>query len=472
MPYPNEHAARMADPGKFKTFRRQKNKGGEGVDFIFGVGPDGKTEIQAVRFAKSKFSAEQAKAWMKEHSMKTVLFEPASEGKTDASEEYVFEEFRYDVGEVRNAHLDQDGFLVADAIVTRTGVFSYKNADGSLRRELRHPDDVLRQDSLATMRMLPVTLLHPKEKKVTPENSPRLTKGFTGEDVRVDGKFVRTRIKICDQEAINAIQNGMQQLSLGYTVALLEEDGEYANERYDFRQTDVIYNHLAIVPSARAGNEARIVLDRNDAEQCIEEETGKDNNSHSNKEKRMRKIILDGIEYEASPEVANALAKAEARADKAEAEVKNAATDKSTLQAKLDEANEKIKKAESRDDKAEVEKAVKARLDLVAQATPHLDEETVKNVHQMSDKEIRLAVIKAHFPEANMDGKDDAYVSARYDGAIEIKIEKKDPAAASQRQQLNDQSRKDANDKPDQTKSRTGMVAGMKDAWKTPSDNK
>ncbi len=73
MPYPNEHASRQNDPGKYKKFRRQNDKFGSGIDAIFGITDDGKAEIQAIRFDSKKFTPQQAKAWLKEHDYKTTL---------------------------------------------------------------------------------------------------------------------------------------------------------------------------------------------------------------------------------------------------------------------------------------------------------------------------------------------------------------------------------------------------------------
>ena len=80
-PYPNEHAARQTDPGKYKRFARQKDKGGDGVDFIFGITADGKTELQSIRFDKDKFTPEQARKWLKEHDMAETLEEAKGEEK-------------------------------------------------------------------------------------------------------------------------------------------------------------------------------------------------------------------------------------------------------------------------------------------------------------------------------------------------------------------------------------------------------
>jgi len=415
--------------------------------------------------------------------------------------------YRYDKGEIRSAHFTPEGFLVVDAIVTRTGVFMYRNQDGSLRRELRHPDDILKKDSLKSMEMLPITLLHPKEKSVDSLNASRLSKGFTGQSVTVDGKYIKNRLVITHQDAIDAVMSGMDELSLGYTVKLVDDGGgQYDDQRYDYKQTEVYYNHLAIVPAARAGKEAKIKLDQEDAFQCVMPADGKCSGScytcsysikhrgdlhidntelrkktdkktdskHQTKEKKMEKIRIDGIEYEAAPEVINKLKKETDRADTAEKSLESATKEKSTLQANLDEANDKLKKAEETNNDEAIQTAVKARLDLVALATPHLDEETVKKIDQMSDNEIKLAVIKAHFPEFKEDGRDDVYIQARFDGAVEMKKEENNDGIRSQRQATSGREDKDdKSNRVDQGASRKDYIDNLKNGWKkTGTDDK
>lgn len=43
--------------------------------------PRGATKVQSIRFPKDKFSVKQAKAWLKDHKHKHILFEPAKEMK-------------------------------------------------------------------------------------------------------------------------------------------------------------------------------------------------------------------------------------------------------------------------------------------------------------------------------------------------------------------------------------------------------
>lgn len=73
MPYPNEHAARQHDPSKYKDFRRSTLKLPKGISAIIGILPNGKTEIQALRFDRKLWTPSQAKKWLREHNFKTNL---------------------------------------------------------------------------------------------------------------------------------------------------------------------------------------------------------------------------------------------------------------------------------------------------------------------------------------------------------------------------------------------------------------
>jgi HK97 family phage major capsid protein/HK97 family phage prohead protease len=86
-PYPNEHAARLRDPGQYDEFRRKNDEGGEGVDFIFGIkeGEDG-AELQAIRFRLSEFTATEARAWLSERDYELLEFEEATGERSKVNE--------------------------------------------------------------------------------------------------------------------------------------------------------------------------------------------------------------------------------------------------------------------------------------------------------------------------------------------------------------------------------------------------
>jgi predicted RNA-binding Zn-ribbon protein involved in translation (DUF1610 family) len=91
-PYPNEHSARLRDPGEFKKFRRQNDKFGDGIHAIWGQRKtDNKWELQAIRFSADRWTADAAKQWLKDHGYKPIRFEPATGGKESMGQEQKYE---------------------------------------------------------------------------------------------------------------------------------------------------------------------------------------------------------------------------------------------------------------------------------------------------------------------------------------------------------------------------------------------
>lgn len=85
-PYTKEHAARIKDPDQYEGFRRMNNELGDGIHIILGL-KGGESEIQAIRFDKSKYSVDEAKAWLRDNDYSVIKFEPAIEEKSMESVE-------------------------------------------------------------------------------------------------------------------------------------------------------------------------------------------------------------------------------------------------------------------------------------------------------------------------------------------------------------------------------------------------
>ena len=330
---------------------------------------------------------------------------------------------RIDTADIGKTYRTPEGFIKTDAIITRTGVFKYRNMDGTIRRELRHPNEVFRTDSLNSLKMIPLVNGHPKERLVTPETAKELQCGFTGENVRRDGNSVRIPITITTKDAIEAVEHqGRNKLSLGYAVELVNDSGVYEGEEYDCVQTNIIGNHLALVNIARAGDTAQIHLDSADA--ILMEENNPPINSK--KEAAMPKVNLDGIEYEAAPEVINALGKATKALTDAQVKLDGvvATTDKLTANVDTLKAENETLKARNLD--GEIKAGVQARLDLERKASICLDGEDLSS---SSDTDIKAKVIAKQFPEIKLDGKSSDYVNACFDNAV-VLIAGKDEGAA------------------------------------------
>tara|TARA_R100001039_G_C1852316_1_gene113093 strand:- start:355 stop:1428 length:1074 start_codon:yes stop_codon:yes gene_type:complete len=304
------------------------------------------------------------------------------------------------------AKFTEDGYLEDSPVLTRTGVFVYRDGNGKERRELRLPEDVFKADSLATYRNKPITKGHPG--KVNAGNLKAHQIGTVTSEGRQDGGNVVSDIVIHDPRVIK--QDGWKELSVGYAVDLIEEPGEYNGERYDARQTNIRVNHIAVVPIGRAGN-ARLNLDAADAATPIDDEDLP----------VMEKVRLDsGLEYDAAPEVANAYRKT--RQD-------------------LDDANTKLSAEKARADAAEAakkeaeDKAEKIKQDAVDQARARLEleavckEQGVEIKQDATDRQLKEAVTLKLIPGMKFDGQDDAYVNASYDIAMKNADKRRDDAA-------------------------------------------
>ena len=389
-----------------------------------------------------------------------------------------------------------EGFLKGRAIVTSIGVFTYARKDGTIQRELRLPEEVFSFETLNSMKLKPVTLNHPTE-LVTSDNADKLQVGSLGDNPSwtkewhdrnwteiTDGINCAIDMVITKKDAIDAVLNGKQALSMGYKCDLeqAQPGATWCGIEYDFIQRNIRYNHCAIVDSARAGDNAKIEL-RKDSEDAVLEDilvTKIDGGS-----KMLKKINLDGIIYEADAEVIEALQKADAKAKTAEKEKEDACGEKKAMDKKVSDLEDKEKELEKRISELEAERdsakekadglekdlekakadsadpkrldeAVKAKMELLHNA----EKAGVEVKEDMSDMDIKKAVINSAFPKANFDGKDDVYIQARYDATVEMLCEKNDGKTRQFTSDVPPQAHADEND------ARQRMIERMKNHGK------
>ena len=359
---------------------------------------------------------------------------------------------RFDVIDLGSAaKVTSEGWIFDKTVLSRAGVFNYTRADGSVRREYRPPDEVFHEDSLKSLRGVPVTIGHPG--KVTKDTHTHTIIGAVlSEGERADNNVLA--------EVVIHAPNRMgskRELSLGYSVVMDEVPGVTpGGEKYDAIQRTIRINHLAVVERGRAGN-ARLRLDAEDAASCdveFKEDRVSDN---------LVSVRLDGIEYKAAPEVArnieklnSDLAAQKTRADKAEAE-------RDSLTAAATKHDEAVKAARS-----EGEKAARARASLEATAKAH----GVEVKADQTDRAVRVAVVTKLNQDLGgkiTDEKSDEYVQFCFDSAT-AEAEKSSANGKAQgsaaRGDASDKKPVDKSDKKDEPPSssaeaRKRMIAGF-----------
>lgn len=346
---------------------------------------------------------------------------------------------RYDLGELKKPEITSQGFLKADGLATRTGVFTYFLADGTIVKELRMPEEVFDPDSMATLSEIPVTNDHPPV-SVNSENAKDYSVGFTGQNVDKLGNFLKVRTTITDIKAIKDVtENGKIELSCGYDCFVIPQKGVYNGESYDAIQTEIKYNHLAIVQQGRAGPMAKLALDsnsqdknfgvmqrKNDSDKKTVGEQDQDrlpskmtvqDNEQNGVKKMKYKFKIDGVEYETDDA---AIAQAVTQ------KILSYETELKSLQDKADKAQGKCDSIAADLEKVKKEVLTQEKIDSLVNEKIAVKEKALKILPEekfdgLSTLAIKKKVVSVKNKIDSIDSKTEAYIDGAFD-SIEISV--------------------------------------------------
>lgn len=148
---------------------------------------------------------------------------------------------RLDSISLNQTYFTKEGYLIDHPIVTSTGIFEYHNPDGSVRRELRLPEEVFDEKSLKSYKGKPIIITH-EAGYISKDNVDEEIIGTILSEGYRDGNDVRVEIIIHDTNAMKSC--GVKELSLGYDLDLDETPGEWEGQPYDAIQRNIGINHL------------------------------------------------------------------------------------------------------------------------------------------------------------------------------------------------------------------------------------
>jgi len=225
-------------------------------------------------------------------------------------------EFRLDFVEIPHGlTIRANGVAVGRVRALRAGVQIYYE-NGRQVRELRTIEEVKRVAPY--LKAIPNVINHPPGNLITKKNIDRLSKGLSGQGEFISG-WVEVDICIDNLEAVQKITTTHQQVSMGYFVHRIPQSGVWVDElgvmgvkgreyEYDRIATykiphDIfgesatendIFNHLAFVSNARAGEDATFVSDENnyDLVSAVDLRLDSNENSFTIRKEKMENIIL------------------------------------------------------------------------------------------------------------------------------------------------------------------------------------
>ena len=339
--------------------------------------------------------------------------------------------------EIISKKKNENGYLVLKCIFARTGIQERYGAEinpdfeaTKLYREYRSPEEVFKPEVLEAFKNVVITNDHPQE-LLTSQNTKYHAIGFVSSEVAiVDDTYLQCEITIYDDDAIDDIENGKSELSAGYLYSLLMVE----NMDYDYIQTDIKPNHIAIVQAGRCGSACSLAFDTN---------------PNQNKGNDMKKIVFkrmlpDGkeaviSEIEVSDESAEAVQGVadmifekskkmlEASQGKDEDEVKAKDEEIESLKTELSSKDEEIDKLQAQIDTNKEKnvgtdsKAVMAMAQDLAGVIVVANDCGIDTTGK-DTLSLKKEVIGKYKPELALDGKSESYVESAFDiVALQIK---------------------------------------------------
>lgn len=257
----------------------------------------------------------------------------------------------------------------------------------------RDEADVFDAASMESFRSAPVTIGHPKnaaglDMKLTADNSKELQVGMLEGMPTRDEDTLAGMLVLTSKEAIDALEDGTQELSAGYAMDL-----ELVGDKY--YQRNIRANHIAIVPKGRAGSSCRISdeaeLNLTDAYEALQVEM-------TDAVAAVKVELADAKE---------ALVKAETSADAAKTIIADA-------KAKAEASDLELEgmKVELADAKVAASEGVVERCQVMEDARLIAD---MRDLGEKSVSEIRRLVVDDQMEGKDLTDKSDAYIEAMFE---------------------------------------------------------
>lgn len=332
-----------------------------------------------------------------------------------------------------------DGYLVADARVARTGIQTYAGwevgkPDMPVVRVYRPAEEVFSRDAMASFAHRPITNEHPDE-SVTADNWREYSVGQSGDEIARDGVFLRIPLMVADGKTVSEIEAGKRELSAGYTATLDWTAGKTPDgEDYDAVQRKIRANHIAVVRHGRAGSQVRIGDDAANWGAAPISTTDKETITMSD---ALRTVVVDGLSVQTTDQGAQAIDKL--MKDKAAVEQRLADAEK----AHADAIKAKDAEIAQKDEEIGTLKADKKKLEDAAPKPEDLDKmvadraalvTTVKAIDSkiepkgMSDADLRKAAVAAKLGDEMVKDASEDQISGMFK-AIAKDVKTADPFA-------------------------------------------
>jgi len=278
---------------------------------------------------------------------------------------------------------------------------SYKELPGdTIIKVLRPKEEVFNEASLTTLEGKPVTFTHPPVffDKMDDTLKPVFKKGKVVSKPIVDGDTIRVDLVVEDQQTVDLINQGVNQISLGYRMKPVWGEGYHERHGvYDARFTEIRIDHVAIEPKGRAGPHIRIL--------------------DSEERQTMAVRIVDGFHYPLPDDdnVLQAFDTLVQQRDNAEQQIQDSSAEISRLKGEMVVKDEKLKELS---DPAKLEAEIQRRVEVMDSAKKIA--KGIKISPAQKVVEVQKEAIQMASPHINLEGMNEDNIDGVFRALVEM----------------------------------------------------
>lgn len=324
----------------------------------------------------------------------------------------------------------EQGYLaIEDCVLARSGILEYaaRNFQPHAFND-RAPTDMIKvfrpvvelEKSITSFSGAPVTDEHPAQ-MLTPSNTQFYQRGHVNGEVKVQDGYMRGNLIMTNVDTVtHVIAENKNEISNGYFSRYDFNSGIVpktepidAGKGYDCVQLGLRGNHVALVKEGRCGAECRV-------SDSIDNKEGNQN---------MATVTINGVSYEASEQVAQAVGVLQTTMDSMTTDLKGLRQEQNNFDSRVDnKVKEQTASLQATLDTKEGElTAAKAEIP-TADTLDSLVEERSQVVTTMSvldskydckgksNDEIRKDAVAKAYPGVSLDGKNADFISGLYQG--------------------------------------------------------
>lgn len=158
--------------------------------------------------------------------------------------------------------VDINGWItIKDNPILKSGIFPYLGSEigqgepSRVYKVLRSEEELSKPDTIKSFELVPLINEHFVLGELGTDTDDKPIDGIVGESIYFEAPYLKSNIKVFGKHIKKLIEVGKIELSAGYSCKYIPVEN---NPDYDFIQTDIRANHLALVEAGRNGSDVAV----------------------------------------------------------------------------------------------------------------------------------------------------------------------------------------------------------------------